>query len=495
MKSLVKPSVLSSGILAAFLLFPFGYLLFKFPLVFSSADTGFLENLEEFLWALKNSFLQSFVSALGALLLGLIFCSGLVWVRENLSARFSSILNVLCLVPGMLPSLFTILILLSLIHPFPMGLTGIILIHAVLYAGFVSLALLSAIESKALSLLEVSYVLGVSRLKMGWQTLRLLKWDLLSLFILVFSVCFTSFSVPITVGGGRGTTLEILIYEKIRLSSSWSQALTLALIQSLILFVLSLLQRPSVQRVSSRADRIPLLGSGVSASFLVLFLVAFFGTFAFSSVKGWMQVSFMRELLQGNWFTIPQSLVAGVAGGVFTYLLLLAAAFALYRPWLHRLLSGFVAPSTSLIGLVIVLLNPDSFALQIGFFIVGFCSLILCGLYRMGFGQHLMGLQGQVEVAQILGADELQTFRRVVWPQAHGFAARLAGVAGMWILGDFALAKIIFSQDVFVAQVSQGLANSFRLDSAVAVMDIVVILGLLVYYLFERFGHVRRLPS
>jgi thiamine transport system permease protein len=495
MKSLMKPSSLASYLLALFLLFPFAYLLLRIPLALTPTSSGFLENFEEFLWALKNSLFQSLGSAILALLLGIFFCSGLIWSRDHLPRRFSSLIEVSCLVPGMLPSLFTILILLSLIQPFPMGILGIVLIHGILYSGFLSLAIFSAIEEKALSLLEVSYVFGVSRLQMWWQTLRLLKWEIFSLFILVFSVCFTSFAVPITVGGGRGTTLEILIYEKIRLSGAWGQALSLALIQSVILFIFSLLQRSGVTRVKTRAMNIPLLGSGWGASALVGFLFLFFGVFLLFSAKGWMQFEFMQELLKDSWATIPQTVGVGILCGALTYLLLIFSAFAGKNPRLRRFLNGFIAPSTSLVGLVVVLLKPDQFFLQIGFFILGFCSLVLCGLYRMGFDQQMVGLQSQIEAAETLGAGELLLFRRVTWPQMHPMAARLAGISSMWIIGDFALSKIIFSSDVLVAQVSQGLVNSYRLDSAMAMMDIVVILGLLVYSLFERFGHVRRFTS
>jgi thiamine transport system permease protein len=88
---------------------------------------------------------------------------------------------------------------------------------------------------------------------------------------------FGSFSVPLVVGGARGTTVEVLIYEKIRLSGHWSEAIILALLQSVFIFTLAfIVQKSKVPRIQ-RWARLDLIGqsSGVVLSLLISALYNF----------------------------------------------------------------------------------------------------------------------------------------------------------------------------------------------------------------------------
>ncbi len=476
-------SRLTSFGLVVFLLFPFVFLILKLNAI-SIVDH------EEVSWALKNSTLQAAGSASLALILGFIFFSGIVKIKEILGIKIFRWIEILCLIPGMLPSLFTILILMSLIHPFPMGLKGIILIHGIIYSGFIALNIYQLVQDKAQSLVEVAYILGASRTQIFVQIFRLLKWELISLWILIFSICFTSFAVPLTVGGGWGTTLEVLIFEKIRLSAAWSQALSLALLQSVLLFLFSFIQRPGAALEVGRYSQVPILGGFTSGLLLIFSLLAYYGTFLLYSFRGWTQFFQLSEIVGSTLQTVPQTLIVGVSCGAMIYMMLNLTAFGWKQKWLRRFLIGFVAPSTSLAGLIVVLLRPDYFWMQIGFFTLAFVTIVFGGLYRMGFDQRLTSLKMQIEVAQVLGAHHWLIFREVIWPQIHPMAARLAGIASLWMVGDFALSRVIFSQDIVLAQVVQGLINSYHLDIGMAVMNVVILIGLALYFLFEGFGRV-----
>ena len=109
---------------------------------------------------------------------------------------------------------------------------------------------------------------------------------------------------------------------------------------------------------------------------------------------------------------------------------------------------------------------------------------------RMYKIQKLNSLRQQVEMAETLGAEPLQIFHQIVFPQIHPLACRLSGVAALWLVGDFALSRIVFSQDVVLAQVVQGLINGYHLDVGMAVMNVVIFIGFILYLFFERLGRV-----
>src|SRR5690606_37466939 len=70
--------------------------------------------------------------------------------------------------------------------------------------------------------------------------------DLFMMFLYVFAMAASSFSVPIIVGGRATSTLETLIYEKVMVESQLGQAVVLCFIQFAMLFALSELSRQKV---------------------------------------------------------------------------------------------------------------------------------------------------------------------------------------------------------------------------------------------------------
>ena len=130
----------------------------------------------------------------------------------------------------------------------------------------------------------------------SWMIWWLLEWPLLRQVLpgvagLVFMLCFTSFAVVLTLGGGpAATTLEVAIYQALRFDFELSRAALLALLQmliclSLVLWLQSVAKMQTVETVSgaqhSRPDVHSVLGIildtvfiGVCSLLLLLPLVA-----------------------------------------------------------------------------------------------------------------------------------------------------------------------------------------------------------------------------
>ena len=78
--------------------------------------------------------------------------------------------------------------------------------------------------------------LGFSR----WNAFRLIEWHYLKkvlpgAFVLIFMLCFSSFAVVLSLGGGpKFSTLEVAIYQALRFEFDLNKASFLALLQVLI---------------------------------------------------------------------------------------------------------------------------------------------------------------------------------------------------------------------------------------------------------------------
>lgn len=116
------------------------------------------------------------------------------------------------------------------------GLSGILLAHVFFNAPLAARILLQAMESVPQPRLRMASQLGLR----GWWLWKAVEWPavkpvLPGLAALVFTLCFTSFAIIMTLGGGPGTTtLEVAIYQALRFEFDFNQAALLAIIQLLI---------------------------------------------------------------------------------------------------------------------------------------------------------------------------------------------------------------------------------------------------------------------
>ncbi len=479
------------GSLVLFLVFPFVFLIYQFRIV------G-LPDMGEFWWAFKNSFIQSFFSAVLSLVLGFWAATGLIGISGTRYAWSRPFLEILCLLPNFLPPLFILLSILNAIDPFPMGLSGIIIIHTLMNFGLTAILLVGIFESKVGTLAELAYVEGASRWLFYTKGLfPYLKKDLFLLGLFVFVVCFGSFAVPLIVGGGRGTTLEVLIYEKIRLSNDWGGAVLIAFVQSLFIFSLSLVAGRGQSAWNARPSNLSLLKGysgivlilGVSAVYLIGYVQGF--------IEGLPMISTLYDLQSALAWNFLGSLAIGLTTGLCCFFILMLIAFVSPKKWFGRFLSGYVAPSTALACFCLLIMGPNEGLYPFLKIPLALVLLSITSLFRMGWDSELQKLEPQVTVAYTMGASSWQCFREVLLPQLLTRAGLLSGLASVWACGDFAVSRILAHRDVTLAMTTETLMSSYRLHQAIVLSSLVVVTGVVCFLIFAGGSRVlsRKLAS
>ncbi len=471
---------LRSGLRAALVLF----LLFPFLFLFTQFQITEVPDISELWWAFKNSFLQAFFSAFFSLLIGFWISLGLVSSQNFLKGRFGSFFEILCLAPNFLPPLFIILATLSVVEPFPMGTAGIVLIHTLMNFGLAAVLLSGLIESKIGGMAELAYIEGASRFQFITKgVLPLLRKDILLLGLFVFVICFGSFSVPLIVGGGRGTTIEVLIYEKIRLSSQWGDAVLLAFLQSGFIFVLSFLNRKGHVPVKHGFANLKILST--PSGLLVLLLLS--SLYLFGYFEGWLAGLQLLTTFYGMEEVLIKaflgSLYMGLTVALATFALLMLIAYCTPKRWFQGFLHAYVAPSTALACFSLLIWGPNE-----GFYAyikipVALTLLSLTGLYRMGWESDLTSLQGQSQVAYSMGASPEQIFKEILLPQLCHRAGMLSGIAAIWACGDFAVSRILAHRDLTIAMMTETLMSGYRLNQAIVLSSLIIIAGILCFFI------------
>lgn len=466
------------------------WLVFPFLVLFYLFRPSVEISLGEFWWAFQNSALQAFLSSLFSLIGGFWAALGLIAARGR-SEGFRRTLEVISLLPNFLPPIFILLATLSLVDPFPMGIAGIVLVHSVINFGLVGVLLARIIEEKMGGFAELAYIEGASRFYFLRKVFfPILKKDFLLVGLFVFTICFSSFAVPLVVGGGRGTTLEVLIYEKIRLSTEWGQAVFIALVQSVFVFCLSLVV--SQQIISSKVEKkffkIIEFPSGILLILFVnLFLLWGFSQGLLNSIEN---LEFFQSLQREIWQAVVGSFLIALSSGIFVFLFLLLIVWSFPDRILSVFLRGYVAPSTALVCFCFLILGPNYGLWAFIKIPLAFASLVVANLYRLGLESQLKNLNSQVVVAQTMGAGRKLIFFEILLPQTSRTVGLLSGLAAVWASGDFAISRILAQHDLTVAMMTESLMSGYRLNQSTVLSLLIVVIGLACFFIFLWGGHV-----
>ena len=227
-------------------------------LVMSATDVSPLSILENayFRRVIAFSFYQALLSAL--LSVGLAIPLALALSREQFFPGRQLLINLfsLSLVIPTLVAIFGIVAVFGRrgwinsatdtlgIEPFSIyGLSGILLAHVFFNMPLAARVLLQALDN----IPNEQWRLSTQLRMRGWAQLRFIEWpamrsQMLGLFMLIFTLCFTSFTIVMTLGGGpRATTIEVAIYQALRFDFDLNAAVSLALVQLIFCSALLLL--------------------------------------------------------------------------------------------------------------------------------------------------------------------------------------------------------------------------------------------------------------
>ncbi len=432
--------------------------------------------------------LQAALSALASVLIGSIGALGLMAYPGRAWPRM------VALAPNAVPALLVILAAMN-VWPGIRGLAGIVFAHVLLNAGLVAVSVAALLATRVAGLADLAYIEGATRRSfLARGALPLISGDLARLFLFVFALCFSSFAVPLVIGGSRATTVEVLIYEQIRVAPDWSAALAVAALQTLAILALSLLAGGTARSPIGAARGSPLLEWRPGVAFALA---------PAAIVVAGLVVRLPQGLAQGlgpggPWPGFGGELPRLLAGSAFTATLsgilcmagLVLIAFARPRGWGRRFLLGFVAPSSALTGFALLLLWRDTGWASLVKIAVGITLISLPAFHRLRWDGALDALSGQVAVARALGASEPRIFARVMMPQLWGTCAFLGGLSAFWAWGDFALSAVVGERALTLAMLAHGLLGSYRLGLATLVVCAVLIGGSLNFALFWGVGRV-----
>ncbi len=470
-----------AGLFVLFLFLPY------FVLFFQIGSWGKIQ-VNEYLHVLVRATAHSAASAVISLYLGYWGARGLI----TFSGKTRKIIETVIIIPNFLPTLFVVLSMLSILNPFPFGFWGIVIAQTILNVGLSSVLLANLLENNLGTIIEHAIVDGASGELIRKTLFKLLFNELVVLFLFIFSVCFTGFQIPLLLGnGGMPWGLEVLIYEKIKVLNSWSEAFSLSVLQSFLIFVFAIfLPAREKKSIEYKPNLTPYNLKPAIIIPLICVLASFSGSF-YGVLKGWIQIQEL-SILKSN--LISQSigtLTLGLTTGVICFVFLSGLLFAFPHIKFQKIIFAYIAPSLVLTGFIFLLIaNKSSQGFVFVEIALGLNLIFFPVLYKMKFFDVLQELNSQNEMAKLLGASPLKIFRNITFPQALPSLCFLSAASAFWASGDFALSGIVSGQDFSIALLIRGLVGNYRLEIANVLIWWMLFLGIICYLFFLGINYV-----
>lgn len=472
-KSGIRFSFIFGLLLCLIFLFPY---LALWPKSIQWAQLDFFE----ILWALKNSCVQAFGTACGCLLIGFISSRGLLCVPRSLRPA----LEILLLLPSLVPTLVILMIFLDWIDPFPIGIVGVWLVQIYIYSGAATYAISKWADHQTLKWGPMAALYGQNFFSFMGTILRSSPKAILQIFFLIFVAAWTSLSVPLAIGGGMGTNLEVLIFEKSRLAYDSGSTWMISLVQFFFLILFGFLhpkQEIEVD-VSLRSTKLFIYPARWAQVPLWAYALSLPMGLWVPLARTWSRFFELQQSFQ-QWIELSfATFVSSIAVGIMCAVLLCVTLWAsLHGRW-RRILFLWIPSSTALLGTSLWICSNGNFPMV--FFVFGFAALSLPNLLRYGFEDRLQAMEHLFKICRLSSESEFLAFRTVIWPELRSQIFLVSGVAALWASGDFALARFVFLKDSTLAMVAQTLMAGYRIELGFAVMLLNLLVGSFAFLFF-----------
>jgi thiamine transport system permease protein len=344
------------------------------------------------------------------------------------------------------------------------GWTGIVLAHVFLNGPFVARVVMDGLGNAPAEHWRLAAAFGFGPAEVFRHLdLPVLRAELPGLASLVFLLCFTSFAIVLALGGGPGrATLEVAIYEALKLDLDFARAAWLAFVQVAICLAIARFLHTRVERVPlGTTDRAALRRADAAhrglrrVDILVLLAAALFvGPPVLAVLSGLAAVP--RVLDSDLLRALATSLAIAAAAATLACLLALALAAAARHHFLvtrqHRL-----AALHEFLPAAMLALPPFSLAAGLFLILRGFTDPALAGYWLLpvvnAFGAlpfaysfvgpalHRSG-ERYGRLSALLGLNGVRKLRLVDWPLVRRPLAAAFAMSAALSFGDFGVVAL-----------------------------------------------------
>lgn len=392
------------------------------------------------------------------------------------------------------------------------GLGGILIAHAFFNMPFAARNFSAALAGVAPENWRLAAQLGMS----SGQIFRFIEWPALARVFLptagiIFAMCFTSFAVVVTLGGGPAATiLEVAIYQALRFEFDTARAVGLALTQLVLAAALTgpLLflgrrqpQSPSGGQMTPRPDASGGIATLADSLAVVVAVIVIAAPLAGVLVPGITALSIDRLSDPALWRAAGLSLSIAGAAGTLAFVAGLGILVTTRELAVRR---GRASVATAIEAASAVILIAPPLLLGAGLFLAlrdwidifsaaPFVVIAVNALAGLPFILRLIGpdfnraAERHDRLAAGLGISGLNRWRLVDWPAIRPSAATALGVAMALAAGDLGVIALFGTQEITTLPllIFQRM-GAYRMDEAAVAVVVLIGLCLVIFASIDR---------
>ena len=392
------------------------------------------------------------------------------------------------------------------------GLVGILLAHV-----FFNMPLAVRLLLQGYSLIPSGQWRQASQLGFSrWSAFRLIEWHYIKkvlpgAFVLIFMLCFSSFAVVLSLGGGpKSSTLEVAIYQALRFDFDWNKASFLSLLQVSVCTLFAVIvyrvapvnqQDASVLAVKSYPVKDSFLAKIADSMALLCVLVLVIPPFLAIFDPVFSPLFLTTLLSSGLWQAVLVSLKIALPAAIISVLLgvcfVVLARFCMARQYLSILPSKLEHLGNMILmvpGLVIATglflwLRDLGWGFQSSYWIVVWVNAVMALPFVL---RALMPVLYQQErrFRNLYLSLGIRSWSRwcLEWSLIRASIAQAFGYALLLSLGDMGVIALFGSQGlVSLPLYLFQLIGSYRLEEGACVAVVLITLCLVLFYCSSRF--------
>ncbi len=400
------------------------------------------------------------------------------------------------------------------------GLGGILLAHVFFNMPLATRIFLNGLLTIPQHSWDLARLFGMQPRHIFWH----LEWPLLRGLIggvagLIFLLCFTSFAIVLTLGGGpQSTTLEVAIYQAIRFDFNLSKAVALSLLQIGVCLLLTAAflvggmpfpLRPEDAPGTARPDRRAGLPRIVDAVVIVcgaVFLITPLAAVLLQTMtpRGWSILT-TPEL----WAALRWTLLIALLAGLLSCALALSVSSVIVR-WRRaareRGRGGGWVVAAELVGLLTLLVPPITLGAGLFLFVRRFTDALslapllvvaLNALLTLAFGVRILApaLLAQRNrydhLCASLGIGGWHQWRYILWPALRHPLAYALAIATTLAAGDMGVIALFGTAELYTLPLLMyRLLGNYRLEQAAVVAVLLCAVCFALFWLIERIGRL-----
>ena len=392
------------------------------------------------------------------------------------------------------------------------GLNGILIAHVFFNLPLVTRLLLNGLSDIPQTQWKLATMYGIR----GINGFKLIEWPAIRGLVpgaagIVFLLCFTSFAIVLSLGGGpRFTTLEVAIYQAIRFDFDLSRAVALSLIQIVICLGLAIvffsrqgiLQLQPEHAAGGHSTDLDGFYNGLFDGIVILltavFLLSPFAAVLISSLDsaGWSIVrhsSFWRSLTTSLIISLTAGLISttvglGIAHLVATLRMRKGAKWLAVGPEIIAMLTLLMPPITLGTGLFL-LLRTYTDVISMGYFLV----IAINAIFTLAFTVRVLAAPVYQqkfrfnELSQSLGITGLNQWRHILWPSLKRPICYAMAVATTLSAGDMGVIALFGTDRLSTLPLLiYRLLGNYHLQQAAVVAICLCTLCLGLFWLIEK---------